>query len=113
LGEDPWGPNRCEMHVELKKISGEEQEKLADELKNTLKKFPGIDYEVMTFLGDRIGETISGETAPVVVNIIGDDLEFVDRKAKEVEEILKSIPGNDEVKIKAPMGAPRTVVRLR
>jgi CzcA family heavy metal efflux pump len=113
LGEDAWGPHRCELHVELKKISGEEEERLMQEIKDLLKKFPGLEYEVTTFLGDRIGETISGETAPVVVNVIGDDLDLVDEKAKQVADILKAIPGNDEVKIKAPFGAPRTVVRLR
>jgi Cu/Ag efflux pump CusA len=113
LGEDPWGPHRCEFHVELKKISGEEQEKMADEIRDTLKKFPGIEYEVLTFLGDRISETISGETQPVVVNVMGNDLDLVDAKAREIADVLKSIRGNAEVKIKAPFGAPRTVVKLR
>src|SRR6185436_15122707 len=29
-GEDPWGPHRCEFHVELKPISAEEEETMAD-----------------------------------------------------------------------------------
>src|SRR5262249_16744420 len=36
LGEDPWGPNRCEFHVELKSSSGEEQEKTQNELDDIL-----------------------------------------------------------------------------
>ena len=42
LGEDPWGPHRSEFHVELKPIAGEEEEKMADEIRDILKKFPGI-----------------------------------------------------------------------
>jgi CzcA family heavy metal efflux pump len=113
LGEDPWGPERCEMHVELKSIPGEEQEQAMKEVDDLLKKFPGINYEVTTFLGDRIGETISGETQPVVVNIFGDDLDVLDAKAQEVAHVLSSVRGSRDVKVKAPPGTPRMAIRLR
>jgi Cu/Ag efflux pump CusA len=113
LGEDPWGPHRSEFHVDLKPMSGEEEEKMADEIRDVLKTFPGIQFEVLTFLGDRIGETISGETAPVVVNIFGDDLDMLDAKASEVANVLNTVTGNADVQVKSPPGAPRMVVRLR
>jgi CzcA family heavy metal efflux pump len=113
LGEDTWGPNRSEFHVELKSVSGKGQEETAKQLEDTLKSFPGISYEVLTFLGDRIGETIAGETAPVVVNIFGEDLDLLDRKAREVAKVLNGISTNANVNVKAPSGAPRQVVRLR
>src|SRR6185436_137323 len=78
LGEDPWGPHRSEFHVDLKPIPGEEEEKMAEEIRDILQKFPGLQFEVLTFLGDRIGETLTGETAPVVVSVFGDDLEVLD-----------------------------------
>ena len=112
-GEDTWPPHRSEFHVELKPIIGKEEEKMADEIRDVLKKFPGIKFEVLTFLGDRIGETISGETAPVVVNIFGDDLDVLDAKAREVENVLNTVPGYADVQVKAPPGAPRMAVRLR
>ena len=112
-GEDTWPPHRSEFHVELKPIIGKEEEKMADEIRDVLKKFPGIKFEVLTFLGDRIGETISGETAPVVVNIFGDDLDVLDAKAREVENVLNTVPGHADVQVKAPPGAPRMAVRLR
>jgi CzcA family heavy metal efflux pump len=113
LGEDPWGPERCEFHVELKPLSGEEEEKMSDEIRAILGKFPGIQFDVVTFLGDRIGETIAGETSPVVVNIFGDDLDVLDAKAQEVANVLNSVPGHADVKAKPTLGAPRRVIRLR
>jgi len=113
LGEDPWGPHRCEFHVELKTMAGEEQEKIAADIRNILEGFPGIQFEVMTFLGDRIGETITGELAPVVVSVYGDDLDVLDTKAREVAKIMASIPGGKDAKVKSPSGAPRMAVRLR
>jgi CzcA family heavy metal efflux pump len=114
LGEDAWGPHRCEFHVELKPdTSGEEQEKMTDEFREVLQKFPGLAFEVTTFLGDRISETVTGETQPVVVNVFGNDLDLVDAKAREVAAVLNSIPGHTNVIVKAPAGGPRFTIRLR
>jgi CzcA family heavy metal efflux pump len=110
-GEDTWGTHRSEMHVELKPDAGE-QEVIQDEIRDALKKYPGLQSEVLTFLGDRIGETISGETAAVVVNIFGDELDALDAKASEVAQVLKKVPGAADVQVAAPPGAPRMVVQL-
>ena len=112
-GEDTWGTHRGEMHVELYPTAGQNQAKVQDAIRDTLSKFPGIYTEVLTFLGDRIGETISGETAQVVVNIFGDDLDVLDEKANEVAAALNQVPGHADVQVAAPPGAPRVVIRLR
>ncbi len=113
LGEDPWGPERSEFHVDLKPMPGREEATMADEIRAILKQFPGVTYEVVTFLGDRISETISGEVSPVVVNIFGEDLDLLDVKAAEVAKVLESVPGAADVKVKAPPGAPCMAVRLK
>jgi CzcA family heavy metal efflux pump len=113
LGEDPWGPHRCEFHVELKPRPDEDEEKIGEEIRNILEEFPGIQSEVMTFLGDRISESISGETQPVVLSIYGDDLDLLDAKAREVARVMSSVPGASDVKIKSPPGVPHIAVRLR
>jgi CzcA family heavy metal efflux pump len=116
-GEDTWEPNRCEFHVELKdNVPGRRQAQLMDEIREILDSFPGIQSEVMTFLGDRISETISGETAPVVINVFGDDLDVIDDKAREIAQLLSDtniIRGVTDIQVKAPPGAPRVMVRLR
>ncbi len=114
LGEDTWGPHRSEFHVELRPMPGEQEAKMADDVRDILKKFPGIvSFEVLTFLGDRIGETLTGETAPVVVNIFGTDLDVLDAKAREVADVLTRVRGHADVQVKSPAGAPRMAVRLR
>jgi CzcA family heavy metal efflux pump len=112
-GEDPWGPHRSEFHVELKPLPGEEEAKVAGEIRAVLEGVPGIQFEVMTFLADRIGESISGETASVVVNLYGEDLDILDTKAQEVARVLAGVPGASDVQVKSPSGAPRYAVRLR
>jgi CzcA family heavy metal efflux pump len=113
LGEDTWGTNKSEFHVDLKPLSGDEEEGVPDEVRKILEDVPGIQFEVMTFLADRIGESISGETAPVVVNLFGENLDELDAKAAEIATALGTVPGAAEVELKSPPGAPRIGIRLR
>ena len=93
-------------------FQGREQAKLMDELRELLDGFPGIQAEVVTFLGDRLSETITGESSPVVVNVYGDDLDVIDEKAQEIASVLQSIPGGKNAQVTTPPGAPRMSVRL-
>jgi CzcA family heavy metal efflux pump len=113
-GEDTWGPHKSEFHVELKRgITPDEEEEVHAHLRTTLADFPGVQSEVLTFLGDRIGETISGETAQVVVNVFGEDLDQLDNAARLVAAQLSAVKGNADVQVKAPPGAPVLAVHLR
>lgn len=113
-GEDTWGPNQSEFHVDLKPGTTPEQEVETQAfLREMLGEFPGIQSEVLTFLADRIGETISGETAAVVVNVFGEDLDQLDAAARAVAAELATVKGNADVQVKAPPGAPVLAVHLR
>jgi Cu/Ag efflux pump CusA len=56
-GEDTWGPNRSEFHVELQAEHGGDDDRVTEDIRSLLAEVPGIQYEVLTFLGDRISET--------------------------------------------------------
>src|SRR5213076_3129467 len=99
-------PHKSEFHIELKALKGDEEEGVSGEIRKILESVPGIQFEVLTFLGDRIGESISGETSPVVINLYGENLEDLDVKAADVAKALESVPGAAEVEVKAPPGAP-------
>ncbi len=113
MGEDTWGPNQSELHLELQPVSGEQEEEVEKQIRRVLEKFPGIVYDVTTFVGDRLGETISGETAQVVINIFCDDLDVADQKARQIQQILKSVPGTLDIEQKSPPGGPLLEVKLR
>jgi CzcA family heavy metal efflux pump len=113
MGEDTWGPNISEMHVELDDTSGGDQAVVEQNIRDTLARYPGVQYEVLTFLGDRMGETIAGETAQIVINVFCDDLDVADAKARQIARILSAVPGAADVEVKTSTGAPRIGVRLR
>ena len=113
LGEDTWGPHYSELHVDLKPLRGEEAEAAEGEIRQALGKFPGLTFQVMSPLAERIEETISGVTAQFVVNIFGDNLDVLDQKAAEIRQVLSQVPGATDVQMESQPGLQETVARLR
>src|SRR6202011_6241112 len=54
-----------------------------------------------------------GYTAPVVVNIFGDDLDVLDHKARELAKVVGAVAGATDVTLPSPPGLPQLTVRLR
>lgn len=113
LGEDTFGPNYSEMHVELAPMGGEEAEMFIGEIRKPLLLFPGLTFKVLPFLVERMEETLSGATAEVVVNLRGEDLDALDRAAEDVRRVMAAVPGAADVAVENPGGAPELVARLR
>ncbi len=113
LGEDPWGPHRSEFHVNITADLGPKEDEVQDSMREVFEKIPGITFDITTFLGDRIGETISGETAELAVSVFGEDLDVLDRQAEQIAGVLKSIRGAVDVQVASPPGAPQMVIQLR
>jgi CzcA family heavy metal efflux pump len=112
LGEDTVGTDFSEFQVTLKDIEGEEAETLQKDLQRELNdKFPGVKFAVKTFLSERIEEVISGTKAPFVVKVFGKDLDALEAKAKEVEEVLSKVEGAAGVQFLRP-DEPQMVIRL-
>ena len=109
-GEDTWPPNRSEFHVELGKIGGRQEEAVLKRIRAVLDSYPGVQTEALTFLGDRIGESLSGETAAVAISVDGPDLDTLDRVGGEIAAVLTRIPGAADVQVKSPPATP--ILRL-
>jgi len=113
LGEDTFGPNYSEMHVELAPMGGEEAEMFAGEIRKPLLQFPGLTFKVLPFLVERMEETLSGATAEIVVNLRGENLDALDRAAEDVRSVMAAVPGAADVAVENPGGSPELVARLR
>ena len=110
-GEDTWGTEKSEFHVELKPgLSGARQDEIQDAIHKVLDSYPGLTTEVLTFLGDRIGESLSGETAALAVGVYGADLDTLDKVAGQIAAVLEKVPGAVDVQVQTPPSTP--VVRV-
>ena len=112
LGEDTWGPHRSEFHVELKPDATVNQAAAQEALRSILEHYPGIQSEVVTFLGDRISESLSGETAQVAIKIFGDDLDVLDATGVKVAAALTRIKGIVDLQFKRESGTPSIAIQL-
>ena len=110
---DPVDVNTSEFEVDLKPLSGDGQARALADIQRTLDGFPGLTTSANTFLKERIDETISGYTAPVIINIFGNNLDILDAKAREIAQVLNRIPGAIGVSVQSPPGTPQLVIRLR
>tara|TARA_R110000868_G_scaffold224721_12_gene476890 strand:+ start:710 stop:3736 length:3027 start_codon:yes stop_codon:yes gene_type:complete len=111
-GEDTFLPNHSEFHVKLKAADGAGEEAAQRHIREALDRYPALQTEVLTFLGDRIGESLSGETAAVAISIYGADLDALDGVAADVAKVAAQVPGAADVQVKAPPGTPVLRIRL-
>lgn len=110
---DPTGVQLSEFEVELDAMSPSHQDATIAAMRHALARFPGLTTSINTFLVERIDETISGVTAPVVVNVYGNDLDLIDRKAQQIAQVLATIHGVAGVNVESPPGIPELEVRLK
>src|SRR5262249_55637421 len=82
-------------------------------IRDVAEHYPSLQSQVLTFLGDRLSESLSGETALVAINVYGPDLEELDRVADDIAEVVRTVPGAKDVNVKAPAGAPFLQVEVR
>jgi len=112
-GDDVPGPHESEFEVDLKPLNGSQNAAALSEISNTAAAYPGVNVSVNTFLVERINETLSGQTAAVVVNIVGDNLDVLDAKAQAVSQILGGIRGAVNVNAQATVQVPQLAIRFR
>ncbi|HSH72999.1 MAG TPA: efflux RND transporter permease subunit [Methylophilaceae bacterium] len=129
-GADTFGTHYSEFEIEVGTVSGEEQSRILQEIRERLSGvddedidddadgpkpagFVGVNFAINTFLTERIEETISGYAASQVINIYGRDLDALDRDAQAIAGILASIHGASDVLVQSPPGTPQLVIRLR
>lgn len=126
-GADTFGTHYSEFEIEIGAISGPEQRRILNEIREKLSGetsdndqdgeteagFVGVNFAINTFLTERIEETISGYAASTVINIYGQNLDALDRDANAIAGIISSIPGARDVLVQSPPGTPQLVMRLR
>lgn len=110
---DPMGVQLSELQVDLSVTDAAGQETALRRIRAALAAFPGVTSSVNSFLAERIDETISGVGAPVVVNVVGDDLDVLERKAQEIGRVLATMQGAASVAVDSAAAIPELSVRLK
>jgi CzcA family heavy metal efflux pump len=113
LGTDTLGTHESEIDVNMQAVNGKQVAATQEGIRQVLSEFPGPTLTSNGFLTERIDETLSGYTAPVVVNVFGNDLDQMDQEGAQIGALLNQIRGVAQVQIQSPPGTPEIAVRLR
>jgi Cu/Ag efflux pump CusA len=74
--------------------------------------YPGLFRDVQTYLGERVGEVLTGIGSAVVVRIYGDDLTTLHDLAEQVNEAVADIPGATDQHIDLQVPVPQITVKV-
>ena len=111
-GQDPDAPHKSEFEVQI-----DPQEHSPAELESAIRKvfagYPNIAIEVNSVLAERIGETLSGVSAPFSISVIGSDLDADDRVGAQILDVLRQLPNSGNVRLLVPARQAELQVTLR
>jgi len=110
--DDIWGPHQSEFQIELKPDTKVSQDRIERELRAILSRYPGAQSQVITFLGDRISESLTGQTSQVAIKLFGSDLDTLDQTAARVAGAIARVPGIVDLGFEHESGAPVLDVKL-
>ncbi|MDP2031280.1 MAG: CusA/CzcA family heavy metal efflux RND transporter [Thiobacillus sp.] len=100
IGLDPMGLNQTDTYLQLKPRDEwrmKSKEALMDEVRKVLDPMPGIEYSFTQPIEMRVSEMIIGVRGDLAVKIFGPDLDKLNAYASQVEALLKTVPGNQDV----------------
>jgi Cu/Ag efflux pump CusA len=112
-GQDPDAPNKSEFEVQIDPAQGYSATQIEQRIRQTFDAFPNQLVEIYSVLVERIGETLSGESAPFFVSIFGSDLDTDDSVAAEIAKVLEVLPHSGNVRLKVPPRQPELHLELR
>ncbi len=100
IGLDPMGLNQTDTYL-LLKPQGEwrmkSKEALMGEIRKVLDPMPGIKYSFTQPIEMRVSEMIIGVRGDLAVKIFGPELDKLNEYASQVEALLKTVRGNQDV----------------
>ncbi len=112
-GQDPDAPNKSEFEVQIDPNSGYTATDIEASIHQVFENFPNQLVEIYSVLAERIGETLSGESAPFFISVFGSDLDVDDEVGAQIADVLRKIPGSGTVRLMVPPRQAELKVRLR
>jgi len=105
-GQDPDAPNKSEFEVQIDPRTGHSATEIDAAIRDVFDDYPNQLVEIYSVLAERIGETLSGESAPFTISVMGSDLDVDDRVGAQIVDVLHHLPESGNVRLTVP---PREV----
>jgi cobalt-zinc-cadmium resistance protein CzcA len=88
------------------------QGELVELMAHELEQFKGQDIRFTQPIEMRINEMLTGVRADVALKLFGKDLDTLLAKARELQEVLRTIPGNADLQVEEILGQPILQIQI-
>jgi cobalt-zinc-cadmium resistance protein CzcA len=111
-GTDTTGFFNTEYFVDLlpkekwRPVFHQDKERLIAAMNRELEKIPGVIWNFSQPISDNLEEAVSGVKGALAVKIYGDDLKTLEAKGDEVVEVLRAVPGIEDLGLFRVLGQP-------
>lgn len=110
-GTDPKGPNNLEIYADLEPGGHwgpiHDKDELIRRLYARLSAIPGVGLNFSQYIKDNVEEALSGVKGELVVKVFGPDMEVLQEKAGEIEQVLSGIRGVADLGVERQFGQPQ------
>ncbi|MEX2154201.1 MAG: CusA/CzcA family heavy metal efflux RND transporter [Gemmatimonadaceae bacterium] len=76
-------------------------EALIEKIDSALAEIPGLDYDFSAPMAMRLDEVLSGVRTQLGVKVFGDSLQLLQQKAEEIEAVVASVRGAEDISARA------------
>ncbi len=108
--------NSAEAFVGLKPQmewkSAKNPEELYRKMSHTFEEFPGVQFNFTQPIAAAVDELLTGTKAELAIKIFGSDTEILKEKASEVESIIRTIRGAEDVQKDQITGTPQLRITI-
>ncbi len=117
-GTDNTGFFNTEYFVDLKPkdqwrpVFHEDKDELIAAMQRELDKIPGVLWGFSQPIEDNMEEAVSGVKGELATKVYGDDLKTLEEKADQIVEIMRQIPGIEDLGVFRVLGQPNLNVTI-
>lgn len=107
--------NQADVYVEFKPRSewrARSLDELIPKMDSALSEIPGLDFDFSAPMRMRLDEVVSGVKTELGIKIYGDSLPLLQEKSEEIERVVESVRGAEDVSIGTSAGAMQLDVDL-
>ncbi len=109
-GDQVVGINASQIWISLDPSA--DREKTLAAIRNTVDGYPGIEHSTQSYLRDKVGEVLTGQSKPIVVRIFGPQREVLKAKAEELRKTLVGVPGVVDLLAEGQVEEPHVQVKV-
>ena len=89
------------------------KEKLIKEIRKDFEQIPGVVAIIRSFITETMEHVLSGNRAPIVLKLYGNDLTLLRKYANEIKDVLKTIRTLNEVEVEPISNIPQIHIEIK